>query len=127
MTNQISEVELAFQILSQAGQAMYFKDLIKQVLEMKGRQIHSLAHAMAEVHTQINMDSRFVHMGKGMWGLAEWSPNHCLRSTTAAMEEVASSVEQNKSRRAKLFEEIQQGYVDSSTEQEKHGTKGENS
>lgn len=124
---QISEVELAYQILSRSGQVMYFRDLIKQVLDIKGKRIHSLAHAMAEVHTQINMDSRFVHMGKGMWGLAEWSCNHDSRSAAAAMEEAAAASEQNNSRRSKLFEEIQQEYVDGSLEPGSAGSNEENS
>jgi DNA-directed RNA polymerase subunit delta len=113
MEKQNSEIEVAYKILGEIGQPMYFRELITQVLEIKGRHSNSPAYAMAEVHTQINMDSRFVHKGKGMWGLAEWEGHSTARA--AAAEETAAGSEtgaKDTSRRSKLFEEIQQEYVD---------------
>lgn len=113
-TKQVSEVELAYKILQKTGKAMYFRDLITEVLELKGKRIHSLAHAISEVHTKINMDSRFVHMGKGMWGLVEWSPQQLSgRSSIEKDESVKTS---STVRRQKLFEEIQQEYVAANAE-----------
>lgn len=112
--NQVSEVELAYKILQKVGKAMYFRDLINEVLELKGRRIHSLAHAIAEVHTQINMDSRFVHMGKGMWGIVEWSPQQLSGRSAAEKDESVKA--SSTVRRQKLFEEIQQEYVAANAE-----------
>lgn len=106
MAKQLSEVDVAYQILSEKGSALYFRDLITVVLGKKGRPLHSLAHAMAEIHTQINMDSRFVYMGKGMWGLAEWMPRRGVRYA----DETHAKVTDNDLRRAKLLAEIQQDY-----------------
>ncbi|SFL76851.1 DNA-directed RNA polymerase subunit delta [Pelosinus propionicus DSM 13327] len=114
MMKQVSEVELAYKILQKTGHSMYFRELITEVLELKGRRIHSLAHAMSEVHTQINMDSRFVHMGKGMWGLVEWSPQQL--SAHSVGDDADSVPSSFSSRREKLFEEIQQEYVASAAE-----------
>jgi len=50
MMKQVSEVELAYKILQKTGHSMYFRELITEVLELKGRRIHSLAHAMSTVH-----------------------------------------------------------------------------
>ena len=112
ITKQVSEVEFAYKILQKIGKAMYFRELITEALELKGRKIHSLPHAIAEVHTQINLDSRFVHMGKGMWGIVEWSPQQLSgRSSADKDENVKSS---STVRRQKLFEEIQQEYVEAS-------------
>jgi len=111
---QVSEVELAYKLLQKTGKSMYFRELITEVLEMKGRRIHSLAHAISEVHTQINMDSRFVHMGKGMWGLVEWSPQQL--SGRSAIEKDESVKTSSTVRRQKLFEEIQQEYVAANAE-----------
>lgn len=111
---QVSEVELAYRLLQKTGKSMYFRELITEVLEMKGRRIHSLAHAISEVHTQINMDSRFVHMGKGMWGLVEWSPQQL--SGRSAVEKDESVKTSSTVRRQKLFEEIQQEYVAANAE-----------
>jgi len=107
---EVSEVEFAYKILQKVGKPMYFRDLITEALELKGRKIHSLPHALAEVHTQINLDSRFVHMGKGMWGIVEWSPQQLSGRSSADKDEnvkTSSSVRRNK-----LFEEIQQEYVE---------------
>lgn len=112
MKKQNSEVEIAYRILQQSGQEMYFRDLITKVLETSGRTVQVQAHAMAEVHTQINMDSRFVHHGKGMWGLLEWTPQSSKYTVNLVAEEAAATVEPAQSRRNKLFEEIQQGYVE---------------
>lgn len=112
MIKHNSEVDIAHEILKQAGQPMYFRDLITKVLEACGRAVYSKAHAMAEVHTQINMDSRFVHQGKGMWGLLEWTPQSGNSRSTAAAQEEAAAATESVSRRAKLFEEIQQHYVE---------------
>ncbi|EAX46711.1 RNA polymerase delta subunit [Thermosinus carboxydivorans Nor1] len=107
--NQLSEVEIAYSILRQVGSAMYFRDLITEVLKIKGRKTQSPAQALAEVHTQINMDSRFVHMGKGMWGLAEWMPQ---RGGSYQAEETAATVSDASLRRQQLLAEIQQDYTD---------------
>ena len=102
-----SEVDLAYKILLETGKAMYFRDLIGKVLEVKGGPVHSPAHAMAEIHTQINMDSRFLHMGKSTWGLSEWVPQRGSRIS----EEAGVSALESKARRERLLEEIQQDYV----------------
>jgi len=114
MIKQVSDVELAYKILQKTNKSMYFRDLITEVLELKGRRIHSLAHAISEVHTQINMDSRFVHMGKGMWGLVEWSPQQL--SGRFAVEKDETVKTSSTVRRQKLFEEIQQEYVAANAE-----------
>jgi DNA-directed RNA polymerase subunit delta len=102
---QWSEVDLAHAMLCHEGHAMYFRDLITKVLERKGQPVYFLAHAMAEVHTQINLDSRFMYLGKGMWGLSEWAPQRGGR----VPEEVAvTPVTEMDVRREKLLEEIQQ-------------------
>lgn len=80
-----TEVDLAYQVLQENRQVMYFRDLLTKVLKLKKVSAASMAHSMAEVHTQINMDSRFVHMGKGMWGLSEWLSQHSSIQVAAEM------------------------------------------
>lgn len=111
-TYQQTEVDLAYKILLDAGKAMYFRDLIGKVLESKGDPIHSPAYAMAEIHTQINMDSRFIHMGKSTWGLSEWVPQRGNRYA----DDAGTPSTETKMRREKLLEEIQQDYVAATAE-----------
>ena len=107
MPKQLTDVDVAYQILAAKGSPLYFRDLIDQVLASKGRPVHSLPHAMAEVHTQINMDRRFVHMGKGTWGLSEWLPQ---RGGKAAEETAATVSPEVNMRRERLLAEIQQDF-----------------
>lgn len=116
MTNRNSDIDIVYEILQQQQQPMYFKELITKSLEAKAGVNKASAHAIAEVHTQINMDSRFVHMGKGMWGLAEWSPRAVSRAAVSEETETAPAV---NNRRAKLFEGIQQEYAEQSIESDK--------
>jgi DNA-directed RNA polymerase subunit delta len=112
---QNSEIELAYDILRQSGQAMYFRDLINKVLEGSQQRVYSVAQAMAEIHTQINMDSRFVHMGKGMWGLIEWDRQNRHR---VVVEETAAAIDVSAKRRNRLLEEIQQEELEASGQDE---------
>ncbi|MBB5335842.1 DNA-directed RNA polymerase subunit delta [Pectinatus brassicae] len=66
------EVDVAYYILSELGDTMFYKDLIMQVIEKKNKPIQSLSTAISEIYTLINMDSRFRHAGNGMWQLSEW-------------------------------------------------------
>ena len=69
-----SEVDVAYYILSQAGEKMYYKDLVLDVIEKTHKPVQSLSAAISEVYTLINMDSRFHYEGEGQWGLTEWNP-----------------------------------------------------
>lgn len=90
-----TETDIAHWILRQGGEPLYFRDLIEDVIEKKQRPVQSLSKTIAEVYTLINMDSRFHHMGRGMWGLLEWVPQETKRSSAASK------------RREKLLEEAQ--------------------
>ena len=110
-----SEADIAYQILRQAGSPIPFRDLINQVLAEKGGPIYSRGQAMAEVHTQVSIDSRFLHAGKGAWGLVEWTPQ---RSTGRVSEDMADKSFHSNLRREKLLEEIQQDFIKVPTEPE---------
>lgn len=103
---QMPDIEVAFQILQEANQPIYFRELISKVLETKAGRVHSPAQAMSEIHTQINLDSRFQHVGKGMWGLNEWTPQREARQA----EETTKAVSGVSQRRERLLEEIQEDY-----------------
>lgn len=111
-----SEADIAYQILRQAGSPMHFKELINKVLEEMGGPVYSRGQAMSEVHTQINIDSRFIHMGKGMWGLAEWVPQR--GNSGRSSDDAADKSFQTNLRREKLLEEIQQDFVKAPMEPE---------
>ena len=82
---KIPEVELAYQILSESGKEnpLYFKKLIREVIARKNITVQNEAAAISEIYTMINMDSRFQHIGDGIWGLADWYPPETKRTRTA--------------------------------------------
>ncbi|MDF2572017.1 MAG: rpoE [Sporomusa sp.] len=104
--NGLEEISLAYQILKTAGHPLYYRELIDKVVAAKGSVVRPPAHVIAEIHTQINLDSRFVHTGKSTWGLTEWSPQ---RISLREVEETAAA-NQGDIRREKLFAAIQQDF-----------------
>lgn len=108
---KMTEVDIAYYILSHAGQTMYYKDLVLDVIEKKHKPVQSLSAAISEVYTLINMDSRFHYEGEGQWGLTEWNPPETKRHThSSSSTSSGSSRAANKAsrRKEKLFESIQE-------------------
>ena len=111
MAYTIDEVDSAYQVLKAAGHPLYYRELIDQAIAVKGGTMRASAQIIADVHTRINLDSRFVHTGKSMWGLNEWSPQ---RISVLETEEPAAAP-QDMQRRAKLFAAIQQDFENEGT------------
>ena len=86
MAENISEVDLAYQILSESGKEnpIYFKKLIREIIAKKNKAVQNEAAAISEIYTMINMDSRFQHAGDGLWGLTDWYPPETKRSRSSA-------------------------------------------
>ena len=104
-----TETDIAYYILSKKGTPVYYKDLVTEVIKKKAKPVQSLSHAIAEVYTQINMDSRFHHMGGSMWGLTEWNPPETKKSSASAGNSSTTTAAKSTRRREKLFESIQEG------------------
>ena len=104
-----TETDIAYYILSKKGAPIYYKDLVTEVIKKKAKPVQSLSHAISEVYTQINMDSRFHHMGGSMWGLTEWNPPETKRSSSSAGSTASTSAAKSTRRREKLLESIQEG------------------
>ena len=103
-----TETDVAYYILSKKGEPIYYKDLVTEVIKKKAKPVQSLSHAISEVYTQINMDSRFQHTGKSMWGLTEWNPAESKRSSSSSSGSSASTTAKSSRRREKLLESIQE-------------------
>ncbi len=109
--NNMDEVDSAYQVLKAAGHPLYYRELIDQAIALKGGTTRASAYTIADVHTRINLDSRFIHTGKSMWGLNEWSPQRI--SSHEAEEPTAAP--QDTQRRAKLLAAIQQDFDNEDT------------
>lgn len=71
---QMSEADLAHAILKEKGAPVYFRELFEEVMAIKPLSGKNREHIMAGIHTELNLDARFIYVGKGVWGLREWMP-----------------------------------------------------
>ncbi len=65
--------EVGLRILRSRRQTMHYKDLVAEIATERGELPSGGPEHLAQVLTQINLDARFVHMGKGYWGLKDWA------------------------------------------------------
>jgi len=95
MSENISEVDLAYKILSESGKdnPIHYKALILDILNRMNKEVQNEAAAISEVYTLINMDSRFQHVGEGRWGLVEWNPPELKRGRGARTKTATTSAE----------------------------------
>lgn len=103
-----SEADVAYYVLSEKRENMYYKDLVLEVIEKKQKPVQSLSAAISEVYTHINMDSRFHYAGEGNWGLVEWNPPETKRSSRSSSSGGAKGSSKASRRKEKLFESIQE-------------------
>ena len=103
-----SEMDVAYHVLLQKGEPIFYKDLVMKVIELKRKPVQSLSAGIAEVYTLVNMDSRFHYEGDGLWGLTEWNPPEVKRTHGARASAASRTASKNSRRREKLLEGIQE-------------------
>lgn len=104
---QMAEMDIAHHILTQKKMPMHYKELITEVIETKHKPVQSLAMAISEIYTMMNMDSRFHHEGEGRWGLTEWVPPEVKRSSSRSSGGTAKTAITKEAARKKKLESIQ--------------------
>lgn len=67
-------VDLAFYILKEKGEPTLYRNLMQEVAEMKGFSQDEVDHYVAQLYTEMNIDGRFICVGKSLWGLRTWYP-----------------------------------------------------
>lgn len=80
--SSLTPTDLAYQILLRHGKPIHYKELIDQILAIKALRSDNPHRLAAQIHTEINLDNRFVHMGQGLWGLRKWAPRQQSRVVT---------------------------------------------
>ena len=103
----ISEVDAAYHILAQKKTPLHYKDLILEVIEKTHKPVQSLAMAISEIYTMMNMDSRFHYEGESKWGLMEWVPPEVKRSSSRSSAGAAKAGITKEAARKKKLESIQ--------------------
>lgn len=103
----MSEVDAAYHILAKKGTPVHYKELITEVIEATHKPVQSLAMAISEIYTMMNMDSRFHYEGESKWGLTEWVPPEVKRSSSRASSTAAKTAITKETARKKKLESIQ--------------------
>ena len=103
----MSEVDAAYHILAKKETPVHYKELITEVIEATHKPVQSLAMAISEIYTMMNMDSRFHYEGESKWGLTEWVPPEVKRSSSRASSATAKTAITKETARKKKLESIQ--------------------
>ena len=98
----MSEVDAAYHLLAKKGTPVHYKELILEVIDVTHKPVQSLAVAISEIYTMMNMDSRFHYEGEGKWGLTEWVPPEVKRSSSRSVGTAKSGVTKETMRKKKL-------------------------
>lgn len=69
-----SMVDIAYELLEQKGEPMIYQDIMKEVAEKKGFSQQEVDEMIAQLYTEINIDGRFICVGRNLWGLKSWFP-----------------------------------------------------
>ena len=104
---QMAEMDIAHHILTQKKKPMHYKELITEVIETKHKPVQSLAMAISEIYTMMNMDSRFHYEGESKWGLTEWVPPEVKRSSSRSAGGASKAGITKEAARKKKLESIQ--------------------
>jgi DNA-directed RNA polymerase subunit delta len=67
---ELSNVELAREILSQKEKAVYFSELLKEVNSARGENLEG--DALVRFYADLNSDGSFISLGSQEWGLRSW-------------------------------------------------------
>lgn len=99
-----TEADIAYEVLKAHGNPMHYHNLIVEVLGRLG--IAQEATRIAAALTQINMDTRFLFLGRGEWGLKVWENEKTPRKLAPiSLMNKASSEDDDKADSDELEEE----------------------
>src|SRR5690606_37467014 len=71
---EIPMVDLAFAVLKNVNNPMYYRDLMTEIAKIKVLSDDEVMQVIAQVYTEINIDGRFACVGNNLWGLKRWYP-----------------------------------------------------
>jgi len=72
--HEIPMVDLAFAVLKKINTPLYYRDLMKEVAELRGYTEEQINEYIAQLYTELNIDGRFACVGTNLWGLKRWYP-----------------------------------------------------
>ncbi|GAB7387867.1 hypothetical protein BSNK01_17040 [Bacillaceae bacterium] len=78
---EMSMVDIAYEILKNNNKPMYYRDLMNEIAKWKGLSEEEIMDVIAQVYTEINIDGRFLCVGKNLWGLKSWYPSETIEES----------------------------------------------
>ncbi|MDK2856036.1 MAG: DNA-directed polymerase subunit delta [Bacillota bacterium] len=97
-------LDRCYALLKKTREPMHFRELLTTAWKELWPERELPASALATLYTSLNLDARFVPVGKGKWGLAEWHPRPA-RSNVPATSLLGKSYQDDRDRLAALNEE----------------------
>ena len=70
----MSLIELAYELLVEKKQAVFFKDILDEISKLAGLTDKQVKTKIAQFYTELNIDGRFLAIGENQWGLRVWYP-----------------------------------------------------
>jgi DNA-directed RNA polymerase subunit delta len=61
-----------YQLLKSTREPMHFRDLLKLGWDQTQPETELSSTILTNLYTNLNLDPRFVSLGRGQWGLSEW-------------------------------------------------------
>jgi DNA-directed RNA polymerase subunit delta len=77
VTEKIREtamVDLAYEYLKSTGEPQLYRIIMDVIANQKGFTKQEIEQYIAQLYTEINIDGRFVCVGRSLWGLKHWYP-----------------------------------------------------
>ncbi|WP_231687033.1 DNA-directed RNA polymerase subunit delta [Bacillus sp. JCM 19034] len=92
--NELSMVEVAFEIMKKDRKPYNFYDLMDEVAAAKKMTKEQVEERISNLYTDLNIDGRFHSLGDNTWGLKSW---YALEQ---AEEEITTPVKKKKAKAA---------------------------
>lgn len=96
---EMSLIEIAFELLKEKKQAVTFKELMDEITELRGLTEDEVRARIAQFYTDLNIDGRFMTIGENRWGLRVWYP------VDQTEEEHVTAVKPKKKKAKKVVDE----------------------
>jgi DNA-directed RNA polymerase subunit delta len=69
---ELATIELAYQIFKETKSPFYFNQLAEEIKKIKQINNDKLYDVLPQLYTELNLDGRFLHLGKNEWALKSW-------------------------------------------------------
>lgn len=69
---ELATIELAYQIFKEAKNPFHFNQLAEEIKKIKQISSEKLYDVLPQLYTELNLDGRFLHLGKNEWALRSW-------------------------------------------------------